>query len=343
MKVFADFHHMGLYNSLHFLFEERLGWELYRPIGEDWATAGYWKLAEPYGNNPVTIKQFLGIDNHKWDAYSSLNGNYKLKDDVYNIYNPTTENHEKAITLDTFKQMHFDIIISSYQPHDYSFKELRDKYQPQAKLISQMGNIWQVTEIKNVMCSTVPYDVPPDVNAVFYHQEFSLDTFKYIKPDHRNSITNFVNLHPAYEIYDQYKSLLPDYTFKSYGVQCPDGIISGEKKLAGIMADSAFGFHVKPNGDGYGHIVHNWYACGRPVITNGSDYIDKLAGDLFIDDKTYINLERGTVKENIDKIRYWSIPEHHDQMCQNAYDRFKEVVDFDEEEIRIRDFLDHLI
>lgn len=343
IKVFADMHHMSLFNSLHLLFEKRLGFELYRPIGLDWFNEGYFKLAEPYGNNPSTIQQFLGIDNRKWDAYSSLNGDYVLKDNVYHIYNPTTKTHEKAITLETFKQMHFDIIISSYQPHDYPFTELRDKYQPKAKLVSQMGNIWQVTNIKNVMCSTTPYDAPPDVNVVFYHQEINLDTFKYVEPVSRNAITSFVNLHKDAETYDLYKSFLPEFDFKSYGMQCPDGIVSGENKIADIMANSTFAWHIKENGDGFGHILWDWALCGRPIITNFSDYIDKLGGSLLIDNVTAINLETGTFKENVDRIRRFSQLDLHKQMCFDMYCLAKKRCNFDEEEIRIREWLDRLV
>lgn len=343
MKIFVDWHHIGLYNSLQLLFEKRLGHELYRPIGEEWVTEGYWKIAEPYGNNPDTIRQFLGTDTHKWESMVSLNGDYMLEDDIYKIYNPITKGFEKAIRFETFKEMEFDIIISTYQPHDVPFTELRNKYHPKAKLISQMGNVYQTSEIDNVMCSTMPYDVPKDKNVVFYHQEFDLNIFKYTEPQERAKITNFVNLNPASETYSLYKEKLPEYSFKSYGIGCPNGIISGEDKIASIMADSTFGFHVKPNGDGFGHIIHNWYACGRPIVTNGSDYKDKLAGNLLTDGETCIDLELSDILGNLEKIKYWSIPENHDKMCQNAYNRFKEIVDFDEEEQKLRKFLEMLI
>lgn len=343
MKVFADYHHIGLYQSLQLLFEKRLGWELYRPIGEDWATYGYWLIAQPYGNHPATIKQYLGIDSLPWEHYKNLNGNYVLEDNIYHIYDPINKSYQKAITLDTFKEMEFDIILSSYQPHDATFAQLQRNYQPKAKHIAQMGNIFQTTEVKNVMCSTVPYPVPAGSNVVFYHQEFDLDVFRYKEPENRINITNFVNLHPGVVQYDQLKNSLPYHNFKSYGALCPDGTITGERNVAQLMSESVFGFHVKPRGDGFGHIIHNWYACGRPVITNLSDYSDKLAGALLIDNETCINLESGTDSQNISRIITASEPEMHNQMCLNAYMRFKEIVDFDTEFERIKMFLSNII
>lgn len=57
MKVLADHHHDDLYESLRILFEDRLGWELYRPIGTEWYTEGYWDVY----NHPDTVTQYLGL------------------------------------------------------------------------------------------------------------------------------------------------------------------------------------------------------------------------------------------------------------------------------------------
>lgn len=343
MKIFADYHHVGLYQSLQMLFENRLGWELYRPIGEDWAIQGYWKIAEPYGNHPATIRQYLGTDMNKWEHYKNLNGDYVLEDNVYHIYDPINDTHQKAITLNTFKEMKFDFILSSYQPHDATFATLISLFQPQAKHIAQMGNIFQKTNVRNVMCSTKPYPVPEGTNVVFYHQEFDTKIFNYEEPKTDLKITNFVNLHPAKFLYDCYKGSLPDYEFKSYGASCPDGTITGEKNIAQIMQNSTFGFHIKPRGDGFGHVIHNWYACGRPVITNMSDYADKLAGDLLIDNKTCLNLESCGFEENLRRIHYWSLPENHQEMCKNARDQFTRVVNYEEEFSRIKTFLSNIL
>ncbi len=343
MNVLADCHHGGLFYSLQLLFQKRLGWDLYRPIGMDWFTSGYWKIAEPYGNNEDTVKQFLDINNLPWSPDGNLNGGNYEKDGIYYIYDPRFKQHQKAITFEKFKEMDFDFVISSIPAHDICYEEMVKIYKPKAKHIAQMGNIYQTTTVKNVMCSTNPYPVPSDKNVVFYHQEFDVNVFKYTEPTEFTKINSFVNCLPNSGMYELYKSNLSEFEFKSYGIGCPDGIISGESIIADLMSKSVFGYHIKPGGDGFGHILHNWYACGRPVITNISDYADKLAGNLLIDGKTCINLESCNFNENINRIRYWSLPEHHKEMCENAYNRFKEVCNFDEEFEKIKIFLSNVI
>jgi hypothetical protein len=57
MRVLADFHHGSLLRSLVMLFEDRLGMELYRPIGLQWLHRGYWAISNLKG----TAKQFLDL------------------------------------------------------------------------------------------------------------------------------------------------------------------------------------------------------------------------------------------------------------------------------------------
>ncbi len=222
MKVFCDMHHGALFYSLHLLFEKRLGWELYYPIGEDWFTQGYWKIAEPYANDAGTIRQFLSPEAIGFDQYKSINGDNYYKDGVYYCYDPVQDYQRKAITLERFKEMDIDIVISSYQPHDESFARLIREYKPKAKHIAQMGNAYQTTEVRNVMCSTMPYAVPADKNVVFYHQEFDLNVFCYKPPERVTKITSFVNILPRKEIYELYKTRLTEFDFKAYGESCPD-------------------------------------------------------------------------------------------------------------------------
>ena len=341
MKVFADLHQGDLYYSLQLLFVKRLGWELYRPIGEDWFTQGYWKIAEPYGNDRGTIRQYLGTDTHNWEQYKFLNGDYVLEDGIYNIYDPISGDHQKAITFQKFKEMDIDIVISTYQPHDLPYADLVRRYKPKAKHIVQMGNIYQSTDAQNVMCSTVPYEVPAGKNVVFYHQEFDLNTFVYIPPTDVKKITSFVNLLPQPEIYNYYKEQLRNVEMKAYGALCPDGTITGHKEIAKIMQESFFGYHVKPMGDGFGHIIHNWYAVGRPVLTYKGDYQDKLAGELLEDGVTCFDLGRRSHDETIALVkRTLAEPEKLQTMCDASYNRFRELVDFDKEFEKIKQFLD---
>lgn len=343
MNVFCDLHHSDLFYSLQLLFEKRLGWNLYRPIGESWFTNGYWKLAEPYGNNPSTIKQFLSTEIATWDPYVNLNGNYVLNDGIYFIYDPIRKSHQKAITYETFMDMDIDFVISTYQPHDEPYQRLANAHKSHPKFIVQMGNIYQTTNARNVMCSTMPYSVPSDKNVVFYHQEFPLDVFSYKDPPQNKRITSFVMLLPDGGKYYSQKAEMPDYTFKAFGMGAPDGVISGLDKIATEMQESMFGWHIKPQGDGFGHILHNWAACGRPIITCFSDYANKLGGKLLVDGKTAINIDGLQPKDIADRIRKLSEPDIHLKMCVDMYNRFQQVCDFDKEFEQIKTFLSNTV
>lgn len=343
MNVFCDLHHGGLFESLRLLFEKRLGWNLYRPIGMDWYTSGYWKIADPYGGAIDTAKQYLDLEGKVWNPYTCLNADYTLSDGIYHVYDPVHEVHQQAITLSQFKEMPIDIVISSIPAHDESFAELIKQFKPKAKHIAQIGNIYQDTNVQNVMCSTMWDNKANDKHIVFYHQEFDLNVFFYQKPKPSKEIKSFINCLPEKDTFELLKVYLREFNFKAYGASCPDGTITGIKNIAKEMQSALFGYHVKPGGDGFGHIIHNWFACGRPVIVRGNYYCDKLAGRLLLDARTCIDLDKSDFNGNLNKIRYWSLPENHEEMCQEAYRQFKNVVDFDSEFDEIKRFLETII
>ena len=338
-SIFCDYHHSGLYHSLQILFEKRLGWEIYCPIGLDWFYQGYWKIAEPYNNAMDTVCQFLDINSKGWNPFENLNGDYKLIDDIYYIYDHAECYQQKAITLEKFKELNIDIVISSIPNHYISFQKLIKDYKPNATHISQVGNIYQNSIIPNVLCSARPSNILSGQNIVFYHQEFDLNVFSFVPPTNFNKITSFVHLLPMRNIYEQYRSALPEFEFKAYGSTCPDNNILGTRKIAQIMQESTFGINLKPEGDGFGHIIWNWAFCGRPLIIYGSHYKNKSAEVFLRDGVTCIDIEGLSVADGVRKIKYYSDPERYIHMCFNIYNLAKENCNFDKEEIEIRKFL----
>jgi hypothetical protein len=71
-------------------------------------------------------------------------------------------------------------------------------------------------------------------------------------------------------------------------------------------------------------------------------YAGQLAEKLFEDGKTCLEIDNLGPQQIADKILLYADPEEHNTMCENAYLRFKEVVNFDEEEQKIREFLSRL-
>jgi len=334
MNVFADLHQDDLYYSLHLLFEKRLGWNLYRPIGFEWEERGLWK----YSPKTEVIEQYLQVYENDKDL-----GDHWECPEVKHSYS------HKALTFEQFLNKDIDIIIASVKQHELPYFQLVKEFKPKAKLIRQIGNIHDTADpeiCKNIMASALVYNVPSNVNLVIYHQEFELTTFSFKPPYKGLRITNLMNCLPDsrdFYLWKEYKKNLKEFDWKMYGILGDDGIIGTEEKVAEAFHNSTFIWHVKYGGDGFGHVIHNAFATGRPPIVIGNYYKDTLAGFLIEDNKTCIELEKRDLQGNIEKIRYWAKPENYQKMSKAAYDRFRENVDYDKEFKLIKKFLYNLI
>lgn len=344
MNVFTDLHHGDLYFSLHLLFERRLGWNLYRPIGLDWFHQGFWKVAEPYGNAMDTVNQYLEINNHGWDQYKNLNGTHYVDDEIYHALDPGHHYYQKAITFEKFKSMKFDLIVPTIQSHDVPYERLRTLYQPQAQVVAQMGNLNQRTHLPYAI-HTTPYHPRPGQQTVMYHQEIDPDLYHYEPPNPNSKcIFSMVNCLPYAQIYNQYKAALPEVDMRAYGASCPNGSLSGSAGVSAAMREANMGWHCKP-GDGFGHTAMGWFASGRPVVTRMSDVVSYGADAprLFEPDVTCINIEAGTLQDNVRKIRQWLEPENNLRLAETACQRFKEVVNYDEEARQLQLFFERIM
>ena len=338
MKIFTDLHHTDLAYSLYLLLEKRLKHQLFRPIGMEWFTEGYWKI----NDLEATARQYLEVGSKPDDGTNPLNDIYNDRNEYCEVHDPHNNYLQRAITLDVFKRTEFDVIIASVPQHVKPFQELIEKYQPKAKLVFQMGNHFDIhgLGIKNLMASTIPF--PFCGNEVFYHQEFSTEVFSPSSDKPKKQIVSFINClrqNGGMQNYYELKNLMWDYEFFSFGGQCDDGGISNTRDISQIMRESAFGFHCKWGADGYGHILHNFFACGTPVIVNYKDYKDKLGGKLLIPDETCIVAEIGDNMEKVaEKIHNLS-PLQYEWMRQRTYDKFLETVDFEKDAEKVKKFL----
>jgi len=311
---------------------------LFRPIGLEWFTKGFWKVAEPYGNAPDTIDQFLGIPDVTWNIDKEpvqKYGEVQLVGGIYYIPMKIASEHyaQKAITFDMFLKMDFDFIIATYPGHEIAYAELVRKYKPNATLIMQIGNPHVYPRICRNVLSAVNTPMPKGVNYIKYHPEHHKDYF-YTPPTNHNVIKSFLTnlyLTPDYQLWTIFKKALSDFTFKSHGINCADGVVPGYLMPQAIK-DSTFVWHVKHTGCG-GFIDRPALACGRPCIIRShySYEHQSLIKDLFEDSVNCIDLDLGTIKENIEKIRYFSDPDRHREMCKNTAEKFKRDVNFDKE------------
>jgi len=345
-NILVDWHHGSLIYSLHLLFEERLGWNLFRPIGGEWFKRGFWR----YSNDPSVVKQYLETPDQnpqivnwwiQWTGEKPV-----LQNGVYEVpmFEGSHRYVHKAITFEKFLQLDFDFVIATVHQHEKPFQTLIQKHQPNAVLIRQMGNPYEAVDFnvcRNILNSTST-PMPKGVNNVSYHQEFSLDDFKYEVPINHKTVKTFLNALPTtidWPLWHEYKQAMPEFTWRMHGLIGDDGFLP-ERDKAKAMREASFIWHLKSQGDGYGYVVHQACACGRPLIVKKHYYKGQLAEALMQDSETCIDLDLDSKQGNIEKIRRFSEPEAHAEMCQKTHRKFKEKVDFDEEFSQIKKFLE---
>ena len=334
MNVFADYHHCGLYHALELLFEKRLGFNLFRPIGLSWAEKGYWQ----YSDDLSCQREYLDIIG------------CELKKEGYYIQ---YDNHEgithKCLTFSQFQETPIDLIIATCGQHGVLYNKLRSDYKPKAKYIRLTGNAnetvnWGID--RNLIDTTNSYDPPSSVNKVVVHQEFDESLFSFSPPSRVKKIKSYINLYAnnkSYYTYLALKASLPEYQWFEHGHQNKDGFIESTAELAESMKDSLFISQLKSGGDGYGHTIHQAFALGRPVITYQSDYKGKMAYPLIIPGETAICMDNYTIQDSVKEIRRFTDFALYEMISENASRRFKNLVSFDEDERKIRAFLSNLL
>lgn len=349
-RILTDFHHSSLLRATNMLFGDRLGMEVYRPIGMEWFEQGFWAI-----NDQVdTARQYLEVDSQPLDNTPPLNDAKEAllhspiaKSLTYKVRDPGGASTHSACTLEYFKQNQFDYVIASIPAHVALFERLIAEYQPTAKLIVQIGNEWplELFQGRNVLASVKPRHYP-DTNAMFYHQEFSTEIFTPTQNSATKKIYSFINcleqqMSLAWSDFTSLEILLGSrgFEFRSFGGQCRDGNMNGPEELAHKMHEAMMIFHVKEGGDGFGHIIYNAYACGRPIITRRRFYTDRLAEELLVPG-TFIDLDEHNLPAAFNMInRLAHDPTALADMGAKAARRFAEVVDYDAEAQKVREWL----
>lgn len=347
-RILVDFHHSSLLRSHVLMFEKRLGIEVFRPIGMEWYEQGYWSVYD----SPDTARQFLDYGSQPLDETPPLNEaarDIRRDAGAFTVYDPGMKTLHKACTLDYFINHEFDYVLASIPQHVPLFAELIRKYKPNAKLIVQIGNNWNLEQYAgmNVLASITPQ--LNGANSFFYHQEFDLTVFYDTPVPPTRTIYSFVNLIEntgiGWNDYTDLKRQLErrGWKMQAYGGQCPDGNMTGAHELARKMREAALIFHVKPGGDGYGHILHNAYAVGRPIITRPSHYRGQLGEQLLTPD-TFIDLDRyGRPEVRNILTRLIHSPDELADMGRRAAAQFDRVVNFEQQAEGVREWLKTLV
>lgn len=339
MRVLVDFHHHDLWESLRLLFEVRYGWELYRPIGMEWFTEGYWNHERKFWGDAIA-KQYLepwGSDSDGLRLDPSHGVNYRL------------------LTLEQARELRPDIVISTLAHNHEGFARFASENNATFGL--QIGNVrfsaidmaedrWDLAAF-GLVSGRMP--VAPPKPHVVYHQEFSLRDFAPAPPPRLGlRVASFVQCYPetawAYQIMQDIAGRAPEHDWAVYGAygqapidQYAAGNIDRCAGVAGAMKNADVAWHLKRWSDGYGHVFHNWHAIGRPMIGWRSYYADQLGGDLWLEGETCWDIERMAPDDVVALLRRFRDDEDfHLRACERSAARFREVVNFEAEAEAIR-------
>lgn len=343
VRVLADFHHADLWESLEMLFTDRFGWELYRLYDMDWFTSGIWQFEKGFYGDRVA-RQYL----QPWGDDDLVGDHYERDDDVHpgRVF--------KMLTMEQARSMPIDIVLATLSENQQGLKLFA--MERGAAFGIQIGNqgsdnLWGAADF--AMCSTTLPFVPWKPH-VFYHQEFDLGLFRFEYPPTANDyVGTWVQcLKIDGREYDRFQRLardLPELRLRYHG-HCgePDdpywgGNVSTTQEVAAQMRSARVGLHLKTWSDGYGHVVHNLFAVGKPVVGTASYYhgssdgLPKLASPLFVEGETSFDVQTKSHEEVVALIRRLATDDElHQRMSENAARRFREVVSFDADAEAIR-------
>jgi hypothetical protein len=338
MKVLVDFHHHDLWESLELLCA-RLGWTLYRPMGMEWFDEGYWNFERQWHGDAIA-RQYLTPWPTDHDG---------LRDD---LSHPGRQ--QRLLTLAEARDLRPDIVIASVAHNHEGFARFASEVGATFGL--QLGNVrfapvemaedrWDLAAF-GLVSALMPGPIPKP--HVVYHQEFSLADFRHEPPaEHeRTVVSSFVNCFPenpqGYATFREVAHLANEIDwriFGSYG-QLPRDEYAAEDlgRCADVgdrMRASDIAWHTKQWSDGYGFVIHTWFAVGRPVIGFQSYYQKQLAGPLWQEGVTSFDIT-GRSADDIRRLVRSLDFDKRTAMSEAAAARFREVVNFDEEEQAIR-------
>lgn len=348
--VLADFHHTALFQSLMFLFGKRLGFDVCRPFQKAWWNAG---LRHPDDNWETGNVAFMSRALEYPTFFSTHD-----PDRILTLSHPIGRMLGYDEARDRGKEVRF--VISTQHDTQKFLSEFTKEYCPNATYIRQAGNpsehCWFTKHVLSSDIQTYEKATAEGLHAVLYHQEFpgvykprperticeaanrDDGTFQLVSSE--PCIRQYVNwahndkINRAFYLWFKgiAESLTPPLRCYENGKGGEDGEAEYHHEMVERFADSTFTLQKK-HWDGYGMIVHQSYACGRPAICFETDYKGKMAGLLMEDMKTaiFITGDREYTKKKLEAALAIA-----PQMQEAAYRRFKEVVNFDDDERRIR-------
>lgn len=335
MRILVDRHHADLLYSLQRLFEDRLKVDLYIPVGHEWWDEGYWRFGQVFGDDRLA-QQYLSIHD----------GIHQFAGDHYVTFDSShPERLVRCVTREQFREMEWDFIMPSVQENQTGYARLAKEVG--ARYLVQVGNTGQHVDwsLDPLVLNTSELAIP-EGKGVTIHQEIdsTVGAFRYRpallgNPHVVRSFVNAFDRLPGYRGFLEVEQKLPDWKFTVHGHFGRDENINPVDRMGEMMATAGWGWHDKPVGDGFGHVIHSWAAVGRPLVGSACYYRGKLA-EPFWTPETSID----TTGKNLDEVvraldEIANDPGRHAAMCAAIRATFDRLVDYRAEADAVRSLL----
>lgn len=321
IRVFADWHHPSLWESLSILFEDRLGWQLYSPGGAGWLGRG-WSMS---GATPGwTAEDYL-----YWPDAEDRGDHSDLLEPEY------PARRRKLVSREQFAAASWDVVIATLGQHQQSFAKLAQE--TGATFVHHVGDAKRRIERTNPRAVLIASANVP--GAVVHHQEFDVDLFGPAPLQERDLVSSFMLRLGSTS--GPWEWLAQSPGLRWWAVECESmrgpGYVAPMADVAAQMRRSGWVWHDKRIGDGYGHVLFTAAAMGRPLIGHASHYAGLLGEHLWQDLVTCVDLDRHDPGEAARLIRAISRDrDWHDEMSAEIRSRFVEAVDFAAEAEAVR-------
>ena len=150
MRALIDYHHSDLTESLHLTLTDRLGIDLYIPVGLDWYTDDVWQFGKWTWGDDRLARQFLNRDSVERD-------------------NAHPERLHNVITLPEARNLDWDYVIASVPDNYLGYSAFAQEHG--AKFVIQAGNTnqfidWSLTagpQLLGDAPSRQGSDLPPGI------------------------------------------------------------------------------------------------------------------------------------------------------------------------------------
>ena len=348
MRMLADFHHHALAESLAITFTDHWGVDLFYPMGMEWFDEGIWQFERAFHGDRVARQYLEGI----WAGAHVVDGIGRLED----------RRHPGRIlwgvTLEAARASHWDIVLSTLPHNDEGFH--RFATERAARFGVQVGNTMQDSRFDLASFILASSTMPGYTDAstwgrvvdyrgapmVIYHQAF--DTERNFFPSTApalwsGEVASWVNCFPETSPYPSFldfaRRTRDEFDWRvygSYGSAATDEFAAGDislvPQIGDRMREARIGFHMKSWSDGYGHVIHNWAAIGRPLIWVAPYYRDKLAAPLWVDGVNAWDITTRSEDEIVAVMkRLRDDDEFWQAACESSAARFREIVNFEHE------------